>query len=164
MNWRSKRMANGRWQMAKLPNFALALVAFALLALMVLVFGCTSTVVPGEVKATVASWDGAQQNSGLLGFDGEGNAIITYHAYNRFVALVSDYGPYYKPPLMVHTSAVPITNYPVQLFGSGKVIGMLTNPVPSGPGDWPYFRMDPEHLANFAEMNRWRKAGKQPFK
>jgi hypothetical protein len=150
-----------------MEEVALAAIAFALLLALLFVFGCTSTVVPGEVKASVASWDGTQQNSGLLGFDQDGNAIITYHAYNRFAFLVGDYGPYYKPPVLVHTSALPITNYPVQLFGSGKVLGVLTNPVapwPPGPGDWPYWRMDAEHLQKFVEMNRWRKQGKAPFK
>lgn len=138
----------------------------ALLLVCVLLTACTSTIVPNPINATVASWDGGQQNSGFLGFDAAGNGIITYHAYGRWIALVNDYGPFFKPPQDEHAgvNVVLVSEYPVQLYGNGKVIGVLTNPVPSGPGDWPYMRMDAERLAKFDRMNRWRKEGKAPFK
>lgn len=134
---------------------------------LLLLAGCTSTVVPKEIKASVASWDGTQQNSGFLGFDEAGNGIITYHAYNRWIALVNDYGPYFKPPCIVHIGVSPVTNdFPVRLFEHHKATGVLTNPLaggPPGPGDWPFFRMTPEKMSQFDAMNRWRKAGRAPF-
>jgi hypothetical protein len=118
-----------------MEEVALAAIAFALLLALLFVFGCTSTVVPGEVKATVASWDGTQQNSGLLGFDQDGNAIITYHAYNRWEALVNDYGPYFKPPCDEHTGVDVVTNFPVRLFEYHKPSGSADeSPCPMAPG------------------------------
>lgn len=103
---------------------------------------------------------GCCSKRGVLGQDDRGNVIIDYHTYNELVSLVGDYGPRFKPPMLVHTSASPVRDYPVQLFVNGRAIGMLTNPTavwPPGPGDWPYLRMDAQHFLQFQRMQVWRK-------
>lgn len=105
-------------------------------------------------------------NHGIMGQDEHGNTILSYHAYNDLISLVGDYGPYFKPPMLVHTSVSLINDYPVQLFENGRAIGVLTNPLaswPPGPGDWPYTRMDAEHFLKFQRMKGWRKDGKPPI-
>jgi hypothetical protein len=130
-------------------------VALIALAVMLFVFGCASTVVPGEIKASVASWDGSTQNSGLVGFDAQGNGIITLHADGRYYTLVAMYGPYFKPPCLYHEGSIPITNFPVAVFNKHKQVGTLTNGI--------YFRMDAEHIVKFRQMNTWLKEHRAVF-
>jgi hypothetical protein len=83
-----------------------------------------------------ASYDGAEQNSGLLGFttNGQGQvtgAVITPHARDRYNALVAAYGARYQPAVKPDDGIVPT--------------GTNT------------FRIDAEHLIKFSAMNRWRK-------
>jgi len=110
------------------------LAAAMIVGILCLQSGCVSTVTPTVVKSTTASWDGAEQNSGLLGWTTNGLAIITPHARDRYNALVGEYGKQFAPTL--------VWNYGIGTTSSNA------------------FTITPEALADFARMNRWRKAGK----
>lgn len=109
----------------------LAFIAFSFLMLS----GCTSTVVPPAIVDVQPSWDGNQQNSGLLGFDADGFGLITEHARDRYNALSEIYGGHYSPP---------------NLSGAGL----------SDSGTNGVIRIDKEHLVRFATMQRWKKEGR----
>jgi hypothetical protein len=100
-----------------------------------LLLGCTSTVIPRQVSDSQASFDGNAQNSGFLGFDTDGNGILTAHARDRYNGLVSIYGGRFSPPLTMDA-------------GIRAAAGTNT------------FTIDAEHLVKFATMNRWRKEGR----
>jgi hypothetical protein len=109
-----------------------------MMALTVLAIGlvaCTSTVAPKPIKGAVASWDGGQQNSGLIGKDGPGYFLITEHARERYNGLIERYGRYYLPPLKADEG----------------VTTTATNGV---------YRIDGEHLAKMIEMVAWKKEGR----
>jgi hypothetical protein len=95
--------------------------------------------------------------------DEQGNRILDYSQYNEFVSLVGHYGPYFSPPLLVHVSVSPIHDFPVQLSVSDGSSIVLTNPLPAGPGEWPYFRMDAEHVRMWWLMQLWAKERKPYF-
>ncbi len=92
--------------------------------------GCTVT--PKRVQASSASFDGGAQNSGLIGFDQAGNAILTAHGRDRYNGLVAVYGCKFSPPVE-RDAGMTVTS---------------TNT----------FLLDPEHLVDFETMNGWRKA------
>lgn len=107
-----------------------------ILAVAVLLIGCVTTVTSPIPEARQASFDAGVQNSGLIGFEATtGHGIITAHARDRYNDLIAKYGDRFHPPL--HTDA-------------GICVG-ATNGT---------FRIDSEHLADFIDMNRWRREGK----
>lgn len=110
-----------------------ALVAALLLAH--LLGGCAPTYRPKAPASTQASWDGTNQNSGLIGFAADGSGVITAHARDRYNALAYMYGYYFRPPVHADDGVTPTA----------------TNHV---------FFIDPQHLAYFATMNRWLKEGR----
>jgi hypothetical protein len=98
------------------------------------VIGLSScTVTPKTVRDKTASFDGNQQNSGFLGYDGEGYGIITSNALARYNGLIAKYGERYAPPLKPNAGVTPHTN------GT--------------------FRIDNAHDVRAREMNRWRRSG-----
>jgi hypothetical protein len=98
-----------------------------------LVAGCT--VRPVAVRSSQASFDGNQQNSGLIGYDAAGNRIVTPHLRERFNGLVATYGNRFSPPVTADAG----------------VTATATNT----------FLIDQQHWSYFLTMNRWRKeAGK----
>lgn len=101
-----------------------------------LIWLSSCTVTPRPVVDGMPSFDGAVQNSGFLGFDPAGRGILTPHARDRYNRLVAEYGARYLPPLVLDAGVTPTA----------------TNT----------FLLDPEHLVDFAEMNRWRKAQPKP--
>lgn len=105
-----------------------ALRTFACLALVVAV-GCT--VIPKRLESRAASFDGGQQNSGLVAQLADRSAIITTHARDRYNGLIEIYGRKFSPPLQRDAGVTAYTN-----------------------GTWC---IDAEHLVKFATMNRWRK-------
>lgn len=115
-------------------------VALAAAILIVLILcGCTSTVRPVVVESRAPSWDGTSQNSGLIGFDTAGNAILTPRAEARYFYLCELYGWKFHPP------------------ACGNEARMIpTNGFPN------LFLLDPLHLSEFATMNRWLKEEKAP--
>jgi len=106
------------------------LSAAVIAGILCLLSGC-STVTPTVVKSSTASWDGAEQNSGLIAWTADGGAIITAHARDRYNALILVYGKQFAPPLA--------TNYGIANTSSNA------------------FLITPEALSDFARMNRWRK-------
>lgn len=100
----------------------------------VLLAGCT--VIPKWGAPKVASWDGNAQNSGLIAQLPDHSAIITARANARYMALATDYGWKFNPHID-GTEAVPYTN-------STTVYT---------------YRLDAEHLADFAIMSRWKHQG-----
>lgn len=118
---------------------AMALAAALAAILAVGLCGCASTILPPVASASATSWDGTNQNSGFLGYTTNAagqvtGGIITAHARDRYNALMRDYGR---------------AAWNIQRDDDGLVA--LT-------GDTWF--IDAQHLAYFAEGNRWRKNGK----
>lgn len=114
------------------------LATLALLAWLILLPGCT--VLPTTVKASVASYDGGVQNSGMLSLTTNSTgavtgAILTPHARDRYNALLALYGTNFFPALTLDAGITPAP---------------------------PNYRIDAEHLVDFMRMNRWRKAASPP--
>lgn len=117
----------------------LALAIMAMLALGMIVSGCTTTLKPVKTEARSASFDSGGQNSGFLGFTnipGAGSVgIITPHARDRYNALIALYGKKFIPPLVQDAGLAPVAASP----------------------NWT---ITSQALVNFATMNRWRKESK----
>lgn len=94
------------------------------------------TVRPGLVSNREASFDGNDWNSGLIGYDGSGNRIITAHARDRYNALMDDYGKLFRPPV-------------------GRDEGMTGTSSNA-------FLLDAQHEFYFLTANRWRKNQVRP--
>lgn len=90
------------------------------------------TVIPKTPQPAVASWDGGEQNSGLLGILPDHSGIITGRAEARYAALCFQYGYKFHPPLT---------------GGEATVYTNLT------------LRLDAEHLADFGIMELWKRKG-----
>ncbi len=96
--------------------------------------GCTSTVIPTQVRDSHASFDGNQANSGFLRFSPDGSGVITPHARDRYNALAVVYGKRFSPALHADDGITALSA--------------------------DEFQIDSEHLVKFATMNRWRKQEK----
>lgn len=96
--------------------------------------GAGCTVAPRSARSGQASWDGTEQNSGIIAELPDHRFLITEHARSRYLGLVSEYGFLFNP----------------------KITG-------AEPGlDWTGtngFFATPEILEHFATMNRWHKQG-----
>ena len=124
MNYAKNQRSNGRDGRIVLWLVALA----ALTVLCVALAGCTVT--PPTVNSPAYSWDGTNQNSGVIGF--VGNQIeVTPHWRARFNSMAAIYGKKFSPPLTAD-------------YG---VSATATNT----------FLVTPEAFRDFVEMNRWRK-------
>lgn len=108
----------------------LVVVGMAILLLAVAI-GCAGTVTPRAAVRGEASWDGTNQNSGVICLT-NGGALITGHARERYNALVGAYGARFAPALGMDAGIQPIE-------GGGA------------------FWIDAEHLAAWAAMSRWRR-------
>ena len=82
MSWRSRltRILNG-------DLVGLLVLALCVLAILLAV-SCTTTVAPQPAKASVASWDGTNQNSGFIGYLPDGRGLITESACRRYNGLI----------------------------------------------------------------------------
>lgn len=135
----------GGWPSGLRPIQIIACLAAAVVC--ALVVGCTSTVRPKLVEDNQVSFDGTNQNSGLLATvtNVQGSvtgAVITPHARDRYNALIDSYGGYYRPPLQRDAGVCPII-----LTGAGV----------------SSYLIDAQHLVEFMTMNRWSKQGKAPI-
>lgn len=110
--------------------------AKTLLVSLTLAFLVACTVIPGTPRAKVASWDGNEQNSGLIAVLPDRSGIITSRAEARYTTLAYEYGSRFSPPAQGN-EAVPYTN-------SATVYT---------------FKLDAEHLANFGIMSMWKRKG-----
>jgi hypothetical protein len=118
-------------------------IKFSLLFLSItLLAGCTSTVIPKHTKPNQPSFDGNQQNSGLLGFTAEGSAIITSNAVNRYNFLIEKYPDFFTPPVKKNEGVKPAA-VGLALFDENKIIGL--SPENS-------YEMDAQHLSYFLQL------------
>lgn len=122
----------GRWA------WLLVLLGVGILCFACLFIAPGCTVRPKVVRNSQASFDGNEQNSGLIGYDSQGNGIITHHARDRYNALIDEYGPLFKPPVN----------------RDGGLVATSTNT----------YLLDGEHLFIFATMNRWKHQNFVPGK
>lgn len=105
------------------------------LALALACTGCTTvTPTPADVPA-VASFDGAEQNSGIVSVQPGGLFVVTAHLRARYNALVADYGHEFAPAIVADYGFAPV----------------------AGSDRWT---MSPEAMANFAAMVQWRRMGR----
>jgi len=119
------------------------------LCALVTIVGCTTTVVPVEIRATVASFDGTNQNSGILAQLSDHGVILFTNAVQRYSILAQKYGSRCLPPV-TGKEAVPFTaNTYVDVKGK-------TNALPSAPAG-NYWYLDAEHTVKFGDMNHWNK-------
>ncbi len=102
-----------------------------LLAAILLISGCT--VVPKAAVDKVPSFDGNEQNSGFIGYAPDGQGILTFHKFQEYNGLISNYGDKFTPPIQTNDGITPT--------------GTNT------------FLIDKEHLVDFGMMNRWKKNG-----
>lgn len=97
--------------------------------------GCTTvTPTPADVPA-VASFDGAEQNSGIVSVQPGGLFVVTAHLRARYNALVADYGHEFAPAIVADYGLTPV----------------------AGADRWA---MTPEAMADFATMVQWRRMGR----
>lgn len=109
----------------------------AALALLLAAGACTSTITPDRVTSEAASFDGNEQNSGVIAATPAGY-IVTPHFVARYNALAKIYGDRFQPALLPDAG----------------VTALLSNP--------PQLVIDREHMVKFLEMNAWNKMGKTP--
>jgi hypothetical protein len=121
----------------------LTIVTFLAALFAIAATGCT-TVTPAAVEAHQASWDGADQTSGILRAEA-GGFVVTARFVERYDALVRIYGdasdrltglPYFSPALTLR-------------------YGLSQSPA----GE---YALSPEAMTYFVRMNQWRRAGRQP--
>ena len=104
------------------------------LALALAVASCT-TVVPTPADVPVAaSFDGAEQNSGIVAVTPSGLFLVTDHARARYNALVAAYSAAFAPQLVPDAGLSP-----------------------AGAGRWT---MTPQAMADFVTMIQWRRMGR----
>lgn len=104
------------------------------LALALACTDCTTvTPTPADVPA-VASFDGAEQNSGIVAVQADGAFLVTAHLRDRYNALVAAYGAAFIPQLVPDA-------------------GLSQD----SAGHW---MMTPQAMVDFATMCQWRRMGR----
>ena len=127
---RREQLEHDRREARKVALWFVLLVAiFAYCAV-----GC-STVVPDRVESREASFDGNDQNSGVIASTPAG-FVVTAHFRERYNALIATYGGDFAPPLTPDAGLAPL-----------------------GDGRW---RITKQHMVQFLTMNAWRKARLEP--
>ena len=122
-------------------RWLLAFITLLFIFVALLLAGCTTT--PQQVHTSQASFDGNEQNSGLIGFDAaNGSAYITSHANDRYTNLLATFGKRLEFPPKAPEDGLNVTFY----------MGPDTNYF--GKQVWV---IDAQHLNYFKAMNRWRK-------
>lgn len=111
--------------------FAALIIIISIFGLISSGCGCTTTVIPKTVESSIPSWDGTNQNSGFIGFEGN-SGKITLLARDRYNALIAIYGKRFVPPLT--------PDYGTQSHIDGNFI------------------ITAEALSKFIQMNRWHKS------
>lgn len=111
--------------------FVLVLGGFVLL-----VSGCAGKIAPEVVRAQEASYDGNEQNSGVI-LSVPSGFLVTGHFRIRYNALILLYGGDFKPVLKPDQDIAP-----------------------AGEDRW---LISKQGMVNFLEMNTWRKSGLKPM-
>ncbi len=105
------------------------------LGLALAVTSCTTVVpTPADVPAA-ASFDGAEQNSGIVSVQPDGLFVVTSHLRARYNALVADYGHEFAPAIVADYGLAPIA-------------------------ETDRWTMTPQAMADFAIMIQWRRMGR----
>lgn len=110
-------------------NAIALLIVMVVLWLLSLCVGCT-TVTPRTVNSSAYSFDGTNQNSGIIGFVGE-QPEVTPHWRDRYNGMILVYAKRFLPPL--------VPDYGLTLTATNT------------------FLVAPEAYRDFVKMNRWRK-------
>lgn len=108
---------------------------FLSVAILFAVSACSTTVTPDRVESKEASFDGNEQNSGIIGPAEGGGFLVTPHFRSRYNALIDAYGEDFAPALREDAGLVRT------------------------PAGW---RIDRQHMIYFLTMNQWRKARLAP--
>jgi hypothetical protein len=111
-------------------NSDVCLLLVILAALVIVSLTSCTTVTPHTVNSSAYSWDGTNQNSGVIGFVGS-QVEVTPHWRDRYNGLVAIYGKKFVPPLTFDYGITPTA----------------TNT----------YLVTPEAFKDFVDMNRWRK-------
>jgi hypothetical protein len=106
-----------------------------LVALVVGLTGCGTTVKPDLVAPGEVSYDGSVANSGII-LSTETGFVVTDHFRARYNALIAVYGNDFTPPLKVDTG--------IAMIGTDR--HLITK----------------QAMIWFLEMNAWRRAGLKP--
>lgn len=123
----------GRRDRRHFLGISVALAIFAVLCLCMV--GCSSTIAPAPVQSQQASFDGAEQNSGVLAMI-PGGAVITQRARERYNALIVRYGKEFGPPLA--------SDHGITARSDGT------------------YAITSEGLQKFILMNAWKRMGRDP--
>ena len=107
----------------------------ALLPIILLMLAGCGTVCPTRVPSHAASYDGNNQDSGVLEATPSGY-LVTNHFRDRYASLVAIYGRDFSPAIKPEDGLVQLDN-----------------------GRW---LIDRQHLVQFLEMNAWLRAGLKP--
>ena len=110
-------------------------VGIVALASVLLTTGCATTVVPHPVPAAVASFDGNEQTSGVIGSTPSG-FIVTDNFRMRYNALIATYGSDLPTPATTDSGIARI-----------------------GPDRWLIVK---SRMVDFLEMNAWSRADFKP--
>ena len=110
-------------------------VALTILCVSLALSGCAGTVTPDRISAAAASYDGNEQNSGIISVNQLGY-VVTGHFRDRHNALVALFGRDFLPPLTPDAGLTEITS--------------------------DRWLIDRQHLSQFLEMNAWNRAGLRP--
>lgn len=105
------------------------------LAILCLTMTACGTLAPAVVPSHVASFDGNEQNSGIVSGNASGY-IVTGNFRDRYNSLVVIYGKDFLTPLRA--------DYGLSFVAEGRWL------------------IDREHLAKFLEMTAWHRAGLKP--
>ncbi len=100
-----------------------------------LALSACGTVAPDRVTSAAASFDGNEQNSGIISANANGY-VVTSHFRDRYNALVAIYGRDFTVPVKPDDGLQSIS-------GSTWLI-------------------DRQHLSQFLEMNAWSRMGLEP--
>lgn len=106
-----------------------------ILAVGLILLGACTTVTPHAIESHIASFDGNEQNSGIISVNANG-WVVTPHLRDRYNALVKIYGGDFKPRIE-------------------KDDGIRE--LPSGN-----YLLDKQHAVYFLEMVAWQRAGLKP--
>lgn len=119
----------------------------------VICVGCAKTYVPTISHSQQPSFDGNQQNSGIIGVSVAG-FVVTEKVYNKYNALIDIYG-YKFSPVLTRDHGIVATN--CHTFKIKNKHGVFTPW--QGDINKKYYIMTAEAMVNYLDMNDWQKSG-----
>lgn len=110
--------------------------ALYLVLVLALAGGCTTVIPKPAPAAAVASFDGGEQNSGIVRVLPDGSFVVTAHLRDRYNALIALYGAQFVPALRTDAGLAPL---PAAQWG-----------------------MTPQTMVNFVTMVQWHRMARPP--